>query len=154
MADPRTRSDQRNALIRVDSPDIRRLVDQLSRARRQIKPGVKGAQVNTANRVARKAKQLAHWSRRIPKTIKVIGKGNIVQVIAGGPTAPHAPVFEAPAGRPVRHPVYARGKNRGDWTWVAQQPRPFIQPAVRMEGQPAADAELSKVADKTFGELR
>lgn len=144
MADPRSRSDQRGAIIRVDSPDLRRMVAALERARPELRRNLKTGQTAFANRVARKARQLARWSRRIPKTIKVQGKGDFVQVIAGGPNAPHAPVFEAPSGTPVRHPVFG---NRN--VWVAQRPRRFIEPAWRSQ-LASADSDMGEAVDKTF----
>lgn len=129
-------------------------MSQLDHAKKTLRKGVKGAQVNTANKIARRMRSLTSWSRRIPRTVKVIGKGDIVQIIAGGPKAPHAPVFDAPGGKPVRHPVFARpGTSRADWTWVTQQPRPFTQPAIKST-LADADRELARVAEDAIGDIK
>lgn len=75
--------------------------------------------------IANTARTEASWSQRIPGTIRVTGATpRTITIKAGGADAPHAYTFEAPDGKPVRHPTY------GHNPWVEQMPRPFLRPAV------------------------
>jgi len=42
-----------------------------------------------------------------------------------------------------RHPVYARGDARGDWTWVKQQGRPYFGVAIRQALNRALAEEIA-----------
>jgi hypothetical protein len=97
--------------------------------------------------IADEAKIEASWSRRIPGSIVVRGAGPNVRIVAGGPRAPHAITFEAPEGTPRRHPVYARGKDRTRWTWVAQTPRPYLRTAADRKGEEALD-RFARIIDR------
>lgn len=103
----------------------------------------------TVRSVAAVAQANAGWSSRIPRSIRVAETKEGAQLLAGGDDAPHAPTFEAARGVPVRHPVYGRG-DPGGWTWVYQEPRPFLEPAIE-----STDADLLRnmggVVDTVFG---
>src|SRR5258708_2990178 len=72
----------------------------------------------------------ARWSRRVPLSVRLQGGARSVTIVAGGPAAPQAYTMEGTrTGRPIAHPVYARGP-RGDWTWGKQPPRPFLMEAI------------------------
>jgi hypothetical protein len=73
----------------------------------------------------------ARWSRRVPASVRLGGGASSVQIVAGGQRAPQAYTFEGTAsGAPIAHPVYAHGLDRKKWTWVKQQPRPFLREAI------------------------
>ena len=97
---------------------------------REVRRAVKAA----AELVAEDARRKASWSTRIPGTVKasVLGNGTAASVRAGGAKAPHAKALEN-AGRDgmFRHPVFPdQSKTRSEWTWVSQQARPFLHPAL------------------------
>jgi hypothetical protein len=104
----------------------------------------------------------ASWSTRIPNTVKMSvtfgPKTAGASVVAGGKNAPHARALEmgnknvypipmrakkgehlgygtsriAPAGRGLRHPVFARkDKTRDEWAWTEMSTRPFFFKAVQ-----------------------
>jgi hypothetical protein len=100
-----------------------------------------------ADLIAADAKRRAGvWSRRIPGSFTVTVTGDVALITAGGPPAPMAYTFEAPEGPPgVWHPVFAY-QERKNWTWVRQDPRPFLGPAAdAMAG--AAMIQYAKVTD-------
>lgn len=81
-------------------------------------------------------------SRRIPRTIvlredktgKVAGARSTagVRITIGGPSAPHARVWEPADGRAVVSvPVFARrGTPRTKWTWDRRKTKPYARPAL------------------------
>lgn len=92
---------------------------------------------DVADVIASRAREHASWSRRIPGTIKgrVLGNGTTVAVSAGGgkgSAAPHAkPIEHAGQSGKFRHPVHADpALSRSEWTWVDQEARPFLHPAL------------------------
>jgi hypothetical protein len=86
----------------------------------------------------------ARWSRRVPASVRLGGGANHVQIVAGGQRAPQAYTMEGTAtGLPIAHPVYARGLNRREWTWVKQTPRPFMREAIDAN----IDLMVSRFAD-------
>jgi hypothetical protein len=100
--------------IRAFDPALRR---ELNRELRQEAAGVLiAARVNSA------------WSERIPSALALSVTAKDVAVRVKRARAPHGPLFER-GGRgnsgTFRHPVFG---NRN--VWVAQNRRPFIQPAV------------------------
>jgi hypothetical protein len=84
----------------------------------------------------------ARWSRRVPLSVRLQGGASRITIAAGGRAAPQAYTFEGRAdGSPIAHPVYGHGPRiRGPlvngrhqppgWTWVKQNPRPFLREAV------------------------
>ena len=73
----------------------------------------------------------SRWSRRVPLSVRLQGGASRITIAAGGQRAPQAYTMEGrPDGRPIAHPVYARGP-REDWTWRKQIPvRPFLREAI------------------------
>lgn len=82
-------------------------------------------------------------SRRIPRTVQLREdrSGRIaghkatagVRITMGGPSAPHARVWEPSDGRgTVRVPVFAqRSRPRNTWTWVSRRTKPYARPALQ-----------------------
>jgi hypothetical protein len=105
---------------------------------------VRGGVEKAAEIIAADAREISgRWSRRIPLSIKVsvAADGKSATITAGGDEAPQAIVFENPGGGAWRrHPVFARGPDRREWTWVAQVPRPFLSAAAERQASRAADA--------------
>lgn len=111
-----------------------------------------------AGDMADDARTRAAWSSRIPPTVKVRTSFRSdregVDLVAGGPSAPHARPYEGFTGKAVfRHPVYADAtKNRATWTWVPQATRPFLVPAVEA-GAEAATQKLRTALDEAAASL-
>lgn len=93
--------------------------------------------------IAADARDIAgRWSKRIPPsiTVRVSPDGKSATITANThEDAPMAYTFEAPDRRMVWHPVFARGLDRREWTWVPQVPRPFLAPAAERSASKAAD---------------
>lgn len=88
----------------------------------------------------------ARWSRRVPLSVRLQGGARSVTIAAGGPPAPQAYTMEGTrTGRPIAHPVFARGPRSG-WTWVKQPPRPFLMEAIDAKSGEML-AAFSKVVD-------
>jgi hypothetical protein len=122
MADPVLAIDAQGltALAR----DIKKIADRDMTLR--MRKGLKTA----GEVVATAARSNAGWSTRIPGSTRVGVTQRGVYVRAGGPAAPHAVTFEGKVGGGARkHPVFATGP-RSSWTWVAQSPRSYLQPAL------------------------
>lgn len=105
--------------------DLRKLPAE---TRKALRPQVREA----GEVVAADARRRAGWSTRIPGTIRVrtsLREDRVgVQVMAGGPLAPHARPYEnvASRGNTFRHPLF------GDRSvWVSQEERPFLFPAAQ-----------------------
>lgn len=103
--------------------------------------------------IAADARELsAVWSERVPASVRVYPArgapgGQSVTISAGGVRAPMAYTNEGyRGGRPVWHPVFARG-DRADWTWVPQPPRPFMRPAAEARAGQAADVFAKAIDD-------
>lgn len=84
---------------------------------------------------------------RIPGSIKVTGGTTQVFIVAGGDSAPNARPFEEGS----YHPVYARGP-RSSWTWRRQPKKPFLEEAMAVAGDAAAEA-FSQVIDDWTQEI-
>lgn len=117
--------------------DMRKLTPEL---RRKLRPALRRAGAVVAADAQRRA---AAWSARIPPTVKVSTSFQAnkegVFVRAGGPTAPHARLYENVWGRSeFRHPVYAVSGR--PTVWVSQQTRPFLAPAARANEQATTNA--------------
>lgn len=124
--------------LRQLSRDINRTGDLAIRAR--FRQGLKDG----AQHVVVAARRNASWSHRIPGSIRVGVTTRGVYVRAGSAAAPHAVTFEGTAsGRPRRHPVFRSAPghvpsgfrrvtpgDRSTWHWAAQEPRPFLLPAL------------------------
>lgn len=103
-----------------------------------------------ANVIAREAKRISgRFSRRIPGTIHVEKSfDGTVSVVAGGPAAPNAIMFETLG---ARHPLFAHGPRGTDgWRhWYTQPYRPFLEEAA----QRAAQDACNKFADEIIPDL-
>lgn len=87
------------------------------------------------------AKSNAHWSARIPPSLRVTGGAGGVSIISDAPPAYPNEVDG------VRHPVFGgRGTRRPKAPWVKNQFRPFLAPAADQKGDAAAEA-FAKVVD-------
>lgn len=64
----------------------------------------------------------AAWSAQIPPSITVEVSGNTATISTSVP-----PAYPNETGS--RHPVYAHGPDRKEWTWVRGNDRPFLGPA-------------------------
>ena len=85
--------------------------------------------------IAEQARMNAHWSARIPPSIKVSGGSGGVSIMSGAPPAYPNEVDG------VRHPVFGgRGTRRPKAPWVTNQHRPFLAPA--------ADQRIDEAAEK------
>lgn len=127
-------------LLGVRADGLRDLAKDLRAADRKA-PGRMARRLKAAgNIVADDAKRRASWSHRIPGSIRVTGGATSVSVRAGGEAAPDAYPWEAPDGRPVRHPTFGHGP------WTAQTPRPYLRPALEANADRVA-GEVTKVLD-------
>ncbi len=91
--------------------------------------------VEAAEVIAEQARENAHWSARIPPSIKVSGGSGGVSIMSGAPPAYPNEVDG------VRHPVFGgRGTRRPKAPWVTNQHRPFLAPA--------ADERIDEAAEK------
>lgn len=120
-------------ILAVDARGLRQLQKDLKKIgdsdlSKELRAGLK----KSGEIVARAARSNASWSTRIPGSIRVVVAQKGVAVRAGGPKAPHAITFEGKNnGGDRRHPVFARStQTRSEWTWVTQQARPFLKPAL------------------------
>jgi hypothetical protein len=139
---------------RIDASDIAALTKALSaagsRAGRDLGPRMR----RVGQRGVEQAKRNASWSDRIPGAIyaSVSTRGARAGIVlrVRRKQAPHARPYE---GLPTkgtrshrhafRHPVFARGEDRSEWTWRAQRTRPFLLPAAREQ----RDAVRTELAD-------
>lgn len=128
------------AFVRIDTTELEKLARNLQRAKVDMSRDFTRAIRAGGELVVQYARQGARSipSRRIPRTIQLrdfrgrIGayNGQGVAITVGGPSAPHARVFEPADGRTsIAHPVFARG-NRRKWTWVNQRTHPYARPAL------------------------
>lgn len=110
---------------------------------------------DVAGNIVQAAKANASWSTRIPGSIGLSVTSTRVGVKANRRKAPHARAFEGIGNQGVfgtktwfRHPVFGR---RG--TWVNQQTRPFMAPAIRANQDEFFDkaAEAVTTAAKAVG---
>jgi len=115
--------------------------------RAELRPRLKAA----GGLVAAAARSNASWSSRIPGAIRVstsfTSRTGGVSVRVDSQKAPHARAYEGIAGNATfRHPVYG-----GD-TWVEQETRPFLAPAVNAKRAVVmAEIEAAVKAVNTFG---
>jgi hypothetical protein len=146
MADP---------ILAVDAQGLRQLARDVNRiADKDLRLRFRKGLNKAGEIVAAEARSRSGWSSRIPSTIRTGVTTRGVYVRAGGPRAPHAVTFEGKAdGSARRHPVFARGA-RSNWTWVAQDPRPFLRPALASKVEDvmtvAADSLLDAFVDNGF----
>jgi hypothetical protein len=134
--------------------DMARLPNE---ARRKLRPALRAS----GEDMAADARTRAGWSSRIPATIKVRSSFRAdregVEIVAGGPSAPHARPYEglsSGSSGKFRHPVYADAANltRKGWTWVDQATRPFLMPAAEA-GVEKATQNLTAALDAAAAAL-
>jgi hypothetical protein len=105
-----------------------------------------------AQLVAAVTKRNFGWSRRIPRTVRVVkSKQNNWTVTAGGPTAPHTRPWDPASGKAVRAPSWPRGKDRTKWTWHKLPHRPGMHDALRTtqdKGLALVAASVDKALEK------
>lgn len=108
------------------SAQLRRAADDLRAMSTQIRRGIRPAIKDGAQPMVAQARANASWSTRIPGAIRVAVLKSGVDIRVNRRKAPHARPYEAIGGNATfRHPVHG---NRS--TWVSQQTRPFLDPAV------------------------
>lgn len=131
----------------VIARDMRALPGEV---RKSVRPRLRAA----AQIIANDARGRASWSGRIPATIKVrtsfTANREGVSIVAGGPSAPHARLYElgSRSSASFRHPVYGH-RDR----WVVQSTRPFLFPAAesRAETVTAAVSSALDEASRAIG---
>lgn len=126
----------------VIANDLRRLPMQ---TRKALRPKLRKAGEITAQAV----KANASWSKRIPGTTRVRTSfrldGEGVEVVVGGPRAPHARLYEGP--KDFRAPLFGNRRH-----WYRHGARPFLRPAAKAtEGQ--ATALMRQALDETGSAL-
>ena len=138
----------------VIAQDMRRIPGE---ARRQLRPALRAS----GEDLAADARTRAGWSSRIPSTIKVRTSFRAnregVEIVAGGPSAPHARPYEglsAGSSGKFRHPVFADAENftRRAWTWVDSPTRPFLMPAAEA-GEEKTTQKLTAALDAAAAAL-
>jgi len=82
---------------------------------------------------------------RLPDSIRVEVDGDVARVSSDAPSAYPNEI------NGVRHPVFARGEDRRDWTWVRNQHRPFLSRAAD-ERAGDAMAQYAKGIDRMLRE--
>lgn len=100
-----------------------------------------GDLVQAAEEIADGARSNAAWSRSIPPNIRTEQVSEtLVNVVADAPAA-------YPNELNSRHPVFARGDDRKEWTWVRGNDRPFLRPAAESRAG-AAMEKFAQVIDR------
>lgn len=151
----RSRSGSRGG---VDYADIQRLAKDFGGIPPYLRTRIRPELVKIGRKLATEAKRNAEWSSRIPGAIGVSVntsmKSGGVRIVTKASKAPHARAYEGIATRkPVfRHPVFARGDNRSNWTWVTENTRPFLVPAVK-SGQDDARRQIADVVQRAMNRV-
>lgn len=111
--------------LRIDASDLADFGADCKAAGKVLEREFNKQLIASGEIVARKARQNASFSTRIPATIKTRRRGTRIRVISGGDKAPHAAPLEH-HGQPgsFRHPVFGNYDN-----WVSQPAHPFLTPA-------------------------
>jgi len=106
-----------------------------------------GELVQAAEEIADGARRNASWSATIPGNIRTERHDeNHVDIVADAP-----PAYPNETGS--RHPVFAQGPDRRDWTWVKGNLRPFLAPAAEQRAGPAL-AKYAQKVDRMVRESR
>lgn len=105
----------------------------------------KGGEFIAAKARANVARQGLVDSSALRDSIRVATSVKGLAVVARG--IKYSAIFEYGG----RHPVFADEETRGEWTWVAERPRPYLNPAVagterrvRRVVQAALEAEIRR----------
>lgn len=124
-------------MLSADAASLKRMGAALRRSQPAMYKELQRALREEGQKIARRAKDNASWSTRIPATVKVRTSGvNSVIISAGGAAAPEAkPLEHAGAEGTFRHPVFGDRQ-----VWVDQPARPFLHPAALEHLQESAEA--------------
>lgn len=131
--------------LTLDYTDVGELLRTFGRLPLAQRRELRGRIKRGGDLIAGEARQNASWSSRIPGAIKVRARISTRETAAlisvDAEKAPHARAYEGISSRATtfRHPVFGTGENRTDWTWVSQEKRPFLMPAVRSKGPAVRD---------------
>lgn len=137
----------------IDTSEFKAAVKALRRAQPQLAKELRKELREAGLIVAEEAKKIIEpHSKKIPRTIKVRVSGASVAVVAGGPNAPTAALFElgntggkgsASASRNgvFRHPVFGNREQ-----WVNQPMHPFLAPAA-LANLPRVDEHVGRALD-------
>mgnify|MGYP000846211318 FL=1 len=135
-------------MVDQTAEDVRKLINDLRKIGDGVGRNLGKEFKRAAVPVMQQARANASWSSRIPSAMSV-GVSNSrrfpgAQIKVAAAKAPHARLFEWPGrGGSFRHPVYGDRE-----TWVSQEGRPFIRPAVRAKGNEFISA-CDRAVDET-----
>lgn len=133
--------------------DVPELIRDLRKVPKDARKGLRVEIRQKGQGVLRLGRSNASWSTRIPRATKLsvrFGKnGPGVSIVTSGQRAPHAALYEN-NGRPgsFRHPLYG---NRSHW--YSQPARPYLGPAMDVEG-PKAVLGIAYVVDRALFDNR
>lgn len=147
-------------LVSIDSRELERFARQANRAGaamdQQLRVDILSGGRLVVTRIRQNAARIP--SRRIPRTVqmredrtgRVAGRKATagVRITVGGPSAPHARVWEPADGRAsVRVPVFARrDRPRNTWTWDTRKTKPYARPALKqLQGRIERDASTGQL---------
>lgn len=137
--------------------DVVAIRDALNRMPAQLQRQTRTALRLASEPIVADAKRRAAWSSRIPGAIssrvRFAGKKAGVRITVSARRAGHARPYEGLMARQrdsrrvgFRHPVFAAGGFRQQWTWVNEPFRPFLAPAVEA-GIPGVEKSLLSAVD-------
>jgi hypothetical protein len=142
-----------NPVVRVDAKAFDRFRRDMSRLKADLPKGVDGGLKDGADYVARLTRRNFGWSRRIPRTVKVVKtKQNSWTVQAGGASAPHTRPWDPSSGKAVRAPTWPRG-SRSSWRWHVLPHRPGMHDALRTAQKKVTELVAASV-DKTLEKVK
>lgn len=125
------------------SVQVRQAADDLRNMSTEVRRNLRPTLEQAARPIVTQAQANASWSTRIPGAIRLSTLKRGVEIRVSSRKAPHARPYEGIRGnRSFRHPVMG---NRD--VWVAQQTRPFLQPAARAHGRQATE-KVAKMIDR------
>lgn len=135
--------------------DVEKLLAAFGTADRKTKANLRKRIREVANPIAADARaQAGTWSTRIPGAIRVSTSFSSrragVNIRVSSKKAPHARPFENVSKTGFfRHPVFPDSKRetRDEWTWVSQDARPFLVPAVQQNVDRVRAATRQAVID-------
>lgn len=121
--------------VGVQMTGLKAFTRDLRKANKALPKKLQAQMKQAGDVVADDARSRASWSSRIPGSIRTGASAKGAYIKAGGAAAPHAAAYET-AGQ-FRHPVFGRD------TWVEEQGRPFMVPALEAR---ESDIEAAAVA--------
>jgi hypothetical protein len=127
--------------LKIDASELAAFGIQCKEASKVLERQFNKELIASGEIVARKARQNASFSSRIPASIKTRRRGTRVRVVAGGDKAPHAaPLENHGQTGSFRHPVFGNYDN-----WVDQPAHPFLTPAAEESMDDVVAAVLKAV---------